>query len=65
MRIKITKKEIIKNFKCFSVGYCDLQTLLNVANPQFYTAGVYGWNAAFCRAFIIFDVFKSFLRRLF
>lgn len=45
MRIKVAKKEIVKNFKCFSVGYCDLQTLLNVANPQFYTAGVYGWNA--------------------
>lgn len=39
MRIKITKKEIMKNYKCFSVGYCDLQTLLGVANPQFYTAG--------------------------
>ena len=35
----------MKNYKCFSVGYCDLQTLLGVANPQFYTAGVYGWNA--------------------
>jgi hypothetical protein len=45
MRIKVAKKEIIKNYKCFSVGYCDLQTLLNVADPQFYTAGVYGWNA--------------------
>lgn len=45
MRIKVAKKEIMKNYKCFSVGYCDLQTLLGVANPQFYTAGVYGWNA--------------------
>lgn len=45
MRIKVAKKEIMKNYKCFSVGYCDLQTLLNVTNPQFYTAGVYGWNA--------------------
>lgn len=45
MRIKVAKKEIMKNYKCFSVGYCDLQTLLNVVNPQFYTAGVYGWNA--------------------
>lgn len=45
MRVKVTKKEIMKNYKCFSVGYCDLQTLLGVANPQFYTAGVYGWNA--------------------
>lgn len=45
MRVKVTKKEIMKNFKCFSVGYCDLQTLLNIADPQFYTAGVYGWSA--------------------
>lgn len=34
MRINVTKKEIMKNYKCFSVGYCDLQTLLNVVNPQ-------------------------------
>ena len=28
MRVKVTKKEIMKNYKCFSVGYCNLQTLL-------------------------------------
>lgn len=25
-------------------GYCELQTLLRYRTPQYYTAGVYGWN---------------------
>ena len=27
------------------VGYCDLQDALKWREPNFYTAGVYGWNA--------------------
>ena len=27
------------------VGYCDLQNALIGIEPNFYTAGVYGWNA--------------------
>lgn len=27
------------------VGYCDLQDALKWSEPDFYTAGVYGWNA--------------------
>ncbi len=46
MNIKTTKKEIQKNFdKIIKVGYCELQNLLYFKNRNFYTAGVYGWNA--------------------
>ena len=27
------------------VGYCDMQNALKWREPNFYTAGVYGWNA--------------------
>ena len=27
------------------VGYCDIQDALKWREPNFYTAGVYGWNA--------------------
>ena len=27
------------------VGYCDMQSALTWREPNFYTAGVYGWNA--------------------
>ena len=27
------------------VGYCDMQDALKWREPNFYTAGVYGWNA--------------------
>ena len=27
------------------VGYCDLQDALKWREPDFYTAGVYGWNS--------------------
>ena len=27
------------------VGYCDLQDALKWREPNFYTAGVYGWNS--------------------
>ena len=27
------------------VGYCDMQDALNWCEPNFYTAGLFGWNA--------------------
>ena len=27
------------------VGYCDIQDALKWREPNFYTAGAYGWNA--------------------
>ena len=46
MSIRTTKKEIEKNYKNkICVPYCDLQYLLYFKSPEFYTSGVYGWNA--------------------
>lgn len=45
MKMKITKKEAMEKFKCFSVLNGKLDILLRMAKPAFYTAGVYGHNA--------------------
>ena len=45
MKFKTTSKYIKENsYKLLSVGYCDMQSLLNYKEPIAYTAGVYGWN---------------------
>ena len=46
MKFNTTKKEIMENYgSVISVGYCDLQYLLEAQKPIAYTCGVYGWNA--------------------
>ena len=46
MKTKITKKAIMTTYpNVIKVGYCDLQDALKWREPNFYTAGVYGWNA--------------------
>lgn len=45
MKMKITKKEAMEKFKCFSVLNGKLDILLRRAEPEFYTSGVYGHNA--------------------
>ena len=46
MKTKTTKKAIMSTFEnVISVGYCDLQDALKWREPNFYTVGVYGWNA--------------------
>ena len=52
MKYKTTAKAIRKG-SCNprSVGYCDLQYLLNNHNPIAYTCGTYGWN---------FDVYEVY-----
>lgn len=52
MKYRTTIKAIRKN-ACNprSVGYCDLQHLLNNHSPNAYTCGVYGWN---------FDVYEIY-----
>lgn len=45
MKMKITKKEAMEKFKCFSVLNGKLDILLRTEKPAFYTAGVYGHNA--------------------
>lgn len=43
-KVNVTRKWLNQNYKCFSVGYCGIQTLLRNHSPQYYTCGVYGWN---------------------
>ena len=45
MKMRISEKELKKNFKnVYSVGYCELK-MLGHLEADYYTAGVYGWNA--------------------
>lgn len=49
IKIKITKKEV-KSFAAFSqkklikLSYCKLQDLLSFCQPQYYSAGINGWD---------------------
>lgn len=46
MKTKITKKAIMSAYEnVIKVGFCDMQDALKWRKPNFYTAGVYGWNA--------------------
>ena len=46
MKTQITKRVIMNAYRnVIKVGYCDLQKALKWREPNFYTAGVYGWNA--------------------
>lgn len=49
MKMRISEKELKKNFKnIYCVGYCELK-MLEFMEADYYTTGVYGWNC---------DVFK-------
>ena len=46
VKTQTTKKAIVNAYRnVIKVGYCDLQDALKWREPNFYTAGVYGWNA--------------------
>lgn len=46
MKTKITKKAIMSAYRnVIKVGYCDMQDALKWSEPNFYTAGVNGWNS--------------------
>ena len=46
MKTQTTKKAIMNAYRnVIKVGYCDMQDALKWREPNFYTAGVYGWNA--------------------
>lgn len=46
MKTKTTKKAIMSAYRnVIKVGYCDMQDALKWREPNFYTAGVYGWNS--------------------
>ena len=44
MKFKTTKKNIRDGYyNIISVGYCELQSLLNYESPIAYSSGSYGW----------------------
>ena len=46
MKTKTTKRAIMQAYEnVIKVDYCDLQDALKWREPNFYTAGVYGWNS--------------------
>lgn len=46
MKYQTTKKAVMNGYNnVISVGYCNLQNLLDYQTPVAYTAGAYGWNA--------------------
>lgn len=46
MKTIITKKSIMSSYRnVIKVGYCDMQDALKWLEPNFYTAGAYGWNS--------------------
>lgn len=45
MKLHATIREIRDgSYKLLSVGYCEMQHLLQYQSPVAYTAGTYGWN---------------------
>lgn len=41
-----TKRDIMSSYKrIICVPYCNLQTMLTLEDPWYYTCGTYGWNA--------------------
>lgn len=46
MKVQVSRNQVMNSYSAvIEVGYCDLQNLLAYEDAQFYTAGVYGWNA--------------------
>lgn len=46
MKVKVSKKEILRNYKnIIKIGYCDFDFLLSRKNPNFYTTRAEGWGA--------------------
>lgn len=51
MKAKTTKRAIMHAYEnVIKVGYDDLQDALKWREPNFYTAGLYGWN---CDVYVI------------
>ena len=46
MKSQITKRAIMKAYRnVIKVGYGEMQDALKWREPNFYTAGIFGWNA--------------------
>ena len=46
-------REVQRNYRCYQTGYSDLQVILATSYPEYYNAGVYGWN---CDVYTFGDV---------
>ena len=45
-KINVTRKYVCSSFtNIICVPYCGLQDLLRYETPQWFTSGIYGWNA--------------------
>lgn len=45
MKTHVTIKNIRQNWgNVYRCGYCDLQYIMRGEEPNYYNAGVYGWN---------------------
>lgn len=45
MKARVTQKEAMKSFEVLIYTNMDLSRLNNNRQPEYYTAGAYGWNA--------------------
>lgn len=45
MKTKTTMKHITNMYdNVYCCGYCDLQYIMRMVEPNYYNCGVYGWN---------------------
>ena len=45
-KIETTKKSVMSSYRCISIGYCELDTLLKYESPVAFTCSkTYGWRA--------------------
>lgn len=45
MKVKVTRSLLKSHYnRAIAIGYCDAYSLLYFENPEYYTAGIYGWN---------------------
>ena len=45
-KIETTKKSVLSSYRCISIGYCGLDTLLKYESPVAFTCSKsYGWRA--------------------
>jgi hypothetical protein len=46
MKVRVSQKSIKEAFSyIIPIGYCQAYNMLAHRNPNFYTAGMYGWNS--------------------
>lgn len=45
MKVKVTKKMINENYVVQRLGYGEAQDLERLFREEYYTSGIYGWNA--------------------